>query len=355
MALVLLLVVRSRRERAGGHHASRRNRTGADRKSGDVAPVRTEQGGSLDESIVRHHAQRSTALAPILHEPLFGRRLRVGHRVHHITSAPTTPWTFAARHVLRLQADRSPVPGAATLSPHRRAVGPRRLARSDAGRLLRLRRPPASPTTTAPTTPSSSRTRRRCSRCGRRAGCSCCAAASRSLSGSRRLRRKVTAPRLRLFTRPATFPGLGDTARLSALTGNDGHRLAFLPWLRATRRVLRRHVPRLHRHQDSQFGFEQLDYEAIQHVPILRDAWVLSFHGLVHTSYAKTGQQMPFFMMPAVGGGSELRASSSWRFRDQNTVLLQAEWRVMASRFLDIGRVLRRRQGDDASIGSQPV
>jgi len=87
--------------------------------------------------------------------------------------------------------------------------------------------------------------------------------------------------------------------------------------------------------QDSQFGFEQLDYEAIQHVPILRDSWVLSFHGLVHTSYGKTGQQIPFFMMPAVGGGSELRAFSSWRFRDQNTVLLQAEWRVMASRFLD--------------------
>jgi hypothetical protein len=37
----------------------------------------------------------------------------------------------------------------------------------------------------------------------------------------------------------------------------------------------------------------------------------------------------------AVGGGSELRAYSSWRFRDQNTVLLQAEWRIMASRFLD--------------------
>ena len=87
--------------------------------------------------------------------------------------------------------------------------------------------------------------------------------------------------------------------------------------------------------QDSLFGFQQLDYEAIQHVPILRDTWVLSFHGLVHTSYGKTGQQIPFFMMPAVGGGSELRAFSSWRFRDQNTVLVQAEWRVMASRFLD--------------------
>ncbi len=86
----------------------------------------------------------------------------------------------------------------------------------------------------------------------------------------------------------------------------------------------------------SQFGFNQVDYEAIQHIPILREAWVLSFHGLAQTTYAKNNEQIPFFMMPAVGGGSDLRAFSSWRFRDQNTLLLQAEWRVMVSRFLDM-------------------
>ena len=30
---------------------------------------------------------------------------------------------------------------------------------------------------------------------------------------------------------------------------------------------------------DSAFGFRRVDYEAIQHIPLLRDAWVLSFHG----------------------------------------------------------------------------
>ena len=29
----------------------------------------------------------------------------------------------------------------------------------------------------------------------------------------------------------------------------------------------------------SEYGFKQLDYEAIQHVPLLREAWVLSFRG----------------------------------------------------------------------------
>jgi hypothetical protein len=42
------------------------------------------------------------------------------------------------------------------------------------------------------------------------------------------------------------------------------------------------------------YGFTRVDYEAIQHVPLLRDAWVLSFHGLVSTAAEKDGQQIPF-------------------------------------------------------------
>lgn len=32
-------------------------------------------------------------------------------------------------------------------------------------------------------------------------------------------------------------------------------------------------------------------------------------------------------MLPSVGGGSSLRGFASWRFRDRNSLLLQAEWR----------------------------
>ena len=41
-------------------------------------------------------------------------------------------------------------------------------------------------------------------------------------------------------------------------------------------------------------------------------------------------------MLPALGGGSTLRGFASWRFRDRNSLLLQAEWRVLANRFLDM-------------------
>jgi hypothetical protein len=88
--------------------------------------------------------------------------------------------------------------------------------------------------------------------------------------------------------------------------------------------------------RDDDFGFQVAEYEAIQHIPILREAWVLSFHARVQTAFDKSGQETPFFMLPALGGGSSLRGYASWRFRDKNSLLLQGEWRVMVNRYLDL-------------------
>jgi hypothetical protein len=87
---------------------------------------------------------------------------------------------------------------------------------------------------------------------------------------------------------------------------------------------------------DTEFGFQQVDYEAVQHIPVLRDAWVLSFRGRVQTVFDKDDQATPFFMLPAIGGGSSLRGFSSWRFRDDSALLLQAEWRAIINRYLDL-------------------
>ena len=45
------------------------------------------------------------------------------------------------------------------------------------------------------------------------------------------------------------------------------------------------------------------------------------------------GQVLPYFMMPSLGGGSDLRGFGSWRFRDRHSLLLQAEWRVQLRSF----------------------
>jgi hypothetical protein len=101
--------------------------------------------------------------------------------------------------------------------------------------------------------------------------------------------------------------------------------------------------------KDEQFGFQELDYEAIQHIPILREAWVISLRARARTTHPKSDQQVPFFMLPYVGSGSTLRGFTSHRFRDQNSLVLQGEWRIMANRFMetavfyDTGKVAARR------------
>ncbi len=87
--------------------------------------------------------------------------------------------------------------------------------------------------------------------------------------------------------------------------------------------------------RDDTFGYRRVDYEAIQHIPILRDTWVVSLHGLVKTSWDKDDQTTPFYELPTLGGGTNLRGFSSHRFADHHSLLLQAEWRIMANRFMD--------------------
>jgi hypothetical protein len=133
---------------------------------------------------------------------------------------------------------------------------------------------------------------------------------------------------------PATLPGLGAKTTYVHSQGTVGFDWRTSPGY--TRRggfygvTLHDYTDR-----DEKFGFQQVNYEVIQHFPILREAWVISLRGLVQNAFDKSDQQIPFFMLPAVGGGSSLRGFSSWRFRDLNSLLVQAEWRIMVNRYLD--------------------
>ena len=97
--------------------------------------------------------------------------------------------------------------------------------------------------------------------------------------------------------------------------------------------------------RDNVYSFDRLDAEIVQHVPILRETWVLSFHGRLESTLGDD-DQVPYFLMPALGSGSTLRGYSSWRFRDRHSMLVSGEWRWIASRlaldmalFFDAGMV----------------
>src|SRR6185295_3068267 len=50
---------------------------------------------------------------------------------------------------------------------------------------------------------------------------------------------------------------------------------------------------------------------------------------------AKSDQEIPFYRLPSIGGGNNLRGFASHRFSDRDSLMLQAEWRIMANRFFD--------------------
>ena len=97
------------------------------------------------------------------------------------------------------------------------------------------------------------------------------------------------------------------------------------------------------------YSFERVDGEAIQHIPILRENWVLSFRGRVQTTLGDA--VVPAFLLPSLGSGSTLRAYSSWRFRDRHSELMSAEFRWIPNRlgldmalFYDAGKVTSERR-----------
>jgi surface antigen Omp85-like protein len=152
----------------------------------------------------------------------------------------------------------------------------------------------------------------------------------------------------------ATLPGLGAKPTYLHSQGTVG-----LDWRTAPGYSRRGgfYGVTLHDYTDKNalFGFRRADYEVIQHFPILREAWVISLRGRAQTVYDKRSQQIPFFMFPYLGSGHSLRGFISHRFRDQNTLLLQAEWRIMVNRFMetavfyDAGKVAARKEDLDFS------
>jgi outer membrane protein assembly factor BamA len=88
---------------------------------------------------------------------------------------------------------------------------------------------------------------------------------------------------------------------------------------------------------DADFGrysFGRFEAEAAQYVPISSRS-VLSVRGRLAVSTTADGQQVPFYELPALGNAHSLRGYSSYRFRDRDLVLFNAEYRWPLLRMLD--------------------
>jgi hypothetical protein len=96
------------------------------------------------------------------------------------------------------------------------------------------------------------------------------------------------------------------------------------------------------------YSFRRLDAEARQFIPLFRENWVVALRALASTTSTAGQNDVPYFLMPELGGGHWLRGYPSWRFRDRNRLLVSAEYRWTAgsfvdmSLFVDAGRVAAR-------------
>jgi hypothetical protein len=93
------------------------------------------------------------------------------------------------------------------------------------------------------------------------------------------------------------------------------------------------------------YSFRQTIIDLQQHVPLLHGYRVFSLRGLAVLSDASDGQVVPFYLSPTFGGIKTGRGFPSFRYRDENLLVLQAEYRypinplASGAIFVDTGQV----------------
>ena len=121
----------------------------------------------------------------------------------------------------------------------------------------------------------------------------------------------------------------------------------------------RAEVSRYDDRQGLGFSFDRLDVDLRQYVSFLSERRVLVGRVAASTSNVEPGEQVPFYLMPTLGGKDTLRGFREYRFRGPHALLLQGEYRfeiwsgLDGALFYDAGKVaLRRSQLDFKNLES---
>lgn len=101
------------------------------------------------------------------------------------------------------------------------------------------------------------------------------------------------------------------------------------------------------------FSFRELDIEVQQYFPFLMNERVIALRARTVITDTTGDQQVPFYLMPTLGGTRDLRGYNYARFRDRNMILLNAEYRTEVwlamdlALFFDAGKVVADRTDID--------
>jgi outer membrane protein assembly factor BamA len=99
--------------------------------------------------------------------------------------------------------------------------------------------------------------------------------------------------------------------------------------------------------EEGRFSFDRVEIDLQQYVPLLRDRRVLALRA-AGSLVPDDAAVVPFYLQRTLGGPDDLRGFRRFRFRDENVLLLQAEYRweiftaVDGALFYDAGTVASR-------------
>lgn len=102
--------------------------------------------------------------------------------------------------------------------------------------------------------------------------------------------------------------------------------------------------------QTDQYSFNRWEVDLQQYVPIFTPSRLIALRANAVGVVPDTGQDVPFYLQPTLGGSHSIRGYPHQRFRDRNALLLQAEYRFVLNDlmtgavFYDTGKVAFDRQ-----------
>ena len=96
------------------------------------------------------------------------------------------------------------------------------------------------------------------------------------------------------------------------------------------------------------FSFRKLDIDLQQYIPFFNERRVIALRGKTVLTDTASGNRVPFYLQPTVGGSDDLRGFRPFRFYDDNMIVLNGEYRwetfsgLDMALFVDGGKVFHR-------------
>ena len=101
------------------------------------------------------------------------------------------------------------------------------------------------------------------------------------------------------------------------------------------------------------FSYRQVDFELQQYIPYFNKTRVIALRALATLAFENSGNTIPFYSQPKVGGNDSLRGFQRYRFHDKHALALTAEHRWHAfsgldmALFVDAAKVVSRKADID--------